>query len=388
MLMQNPMMQQPTNELLFFRVRLLIEEGQSEQAQSELEALHTDDEKHQREKAYFLGWCYVLNKRWDDAIHVLLPFSRQGEEQDEQTERIERERKAHSLLRLGYAAINLNHFEDAERHLRACLKVLRHKHLQGPEFQLLRIQATYSLGVSSYMRGFYAVALEQYEEALRLFLHVDNDEELANIYYGLCDTYRKAGRFVEARQAGEQALQLYIRTANRALEGRIRNQLGHVAFLADNLKAAGTYFTEALAIAASLQSMQMVMLNCAALAKLRAAENHFDEARRYCQLAQEMSRETQNNFLRGHAYLMAGKVAQAEAQQAADEQKQALLEEATKQFEIAHAHFSLTDAYDERTETLTLWAQACEALGRSQESLHLWRSVYQTQARAKGLGED
>lgn len=381
-------MQPSTPDLLLFRIRLLIEEGRSEQAQSELEAMSADDEKHQREKAYFLGWCYVLNKRWDEAMQVLLPFSHHGEEQDEQTERIERERKARSLLRLGYAAINLNHFEDAEQDLRACLKVLRHKQLQGPEFQLLRIQANYSLGMSFCMRGLYAAALQQYEEALRLFLHENNDEELANIYYGLCDIYRKVGRFIEAQQAGEQALQLYMRTNNRSLEGRIRNLLGHIAFQRDDFKGAGDYFTEALAIAASLKSVQMVMVNCEALAKLRAAQCQFDQARRYCQLAQEMSRETQNSFLRGHAYLMAGKVSRAEAQQAEGELQQALLEEATKQFEIAHVHFSLTEAYDERAETLVLWAQACEALGRSHESLHLWRSVYQTQARAKGLAED
>src|SRR5579864_4698981 len=98
--MPDPMMQQPAHDLLFFRIRLLIEEGLSEQAQSELEAMQANDEKHQREKAYFLGWCYVLNKRWDDAMHVLLPFSRHEEEQDEHMERIERERKARSLLRL------------------------------------------------------------------------------------------------------------------------------------------------------------------------------------------------------------------------------------------------------------------------------------------------
>jgi tetratricopeptide (TPR) repeat protein len=386
--MPDPMMQQPTHDQLFFRIRLLLEEGRSEQAQSELEAMQTYDEKQEREKAYFLGWCYVLNKRWDDAMQVLLPFSHYEAEQDEKAERIERERKARSLLRLGYAAINLNHFEDAERHLRACLKVLRHKQLQGPEFQLLRIQANYSLGMSFCMRGLYAAALQQYEEALRLFLYVDNDEELANIYYGLCDIYRKSGRFVEAQQAGEQALQLYIRSNNLSLEGRIRNLLGHIAFQRDDYKGAGDYFTEALAIAASLKSGQMVMVNCEALANLRAAECRFDQARRYCQLAQEMSRETQNSFLRGHAYLMAGKVSRAEAQQAKGELQQTFLEEATKQFEIAHAHFSLTEAYEERAETLVLWAQTCEALGRSQESLHLWRSVYQTQARAKGLAED
>jgi tetratricopeptide (TPR) repeat protein len=383
--MQDPMMQQPTNSLLLFRVRLLLEEGRSEQALTELEAMQPEDEKQQREKDYFLGCCYVLNKRWEDATRVLLPFSRNVEDQDSQSEHIDRERRARSLLRLGAAAINLDHYEDAERHLLACLKVLRNKQLQGPEYQLLRIQANYSLGVSYYMRGFHAAAIQHYEEALRLFLYVDNDEELANIYYGLCDTYRLSGRLEEAQQAGERALQLYERIGNCQLEGRMRNLLGNVAFQRGDLKEAGDYFTEALAIAGSMKHTGMVMINCEALAKLRMTEGNFAGARKYCQIAQEMSSEATGGFLRGQAYLIAGKVALAEARQAEGEHKKELLEEAVRHLEIAHTHFSSTDVYDLITETLTLWAEACEALGRSQESLQLWRSVYQTQSRARGL---
>jgi tetratricopeptide (TPR) repeat protein len=383
--MQNPMMQQPTNNLLLFRVRLLLEEGRSEQALTELEAMQPEDEKQQREKAYFLGWCYVLNKRWEDATRILLPFSGNVEDQDSQSEHLDRERRARSLLRLGIAAINLDHYEDAERHLRACLKVLRNKQLQGPEYQLLRIQAHYSLALTYSMRGFYPAAIEHYEEALRLFLYVDNDEELANIYYGLCDTYRREERFSEAQQAGERALQLYERIKNRPLEGRMRNQLGYIAFLQNHFKEANAYLTEALSIAASQGNVQMVMINCEALAQLRVAEGHFDEARRYCQRALEMSQQSKDSYLRGNAYLSAGKVVLAEAQHAEGEHKRELLEEATEQFKIAHTYFSSTEAYEETTQTLTLWAQTSEALGRSEESIQLWRSAYQTQSKAKGL---
>jgi tetratricopeptide (TPR) repeat protein len=327
----------------------------------------------------------VLHHRWEEAKQGLLPFSHHEEEQDTQGEPVDRERTARSLLHLSSAAMNLYYFEDAERHLRKCLKVLRRKPLQGPQFQLLRIQAHYFLALTYSMRGFYPAAIEHYEEALRLFLYVDNDEELANIYYGLCDTYCKAGRLHEAQLAGERALHLYVRTSNRSLEGRMRNLLGNVAFFQHQFQQANTYLTEALSIAASQDNVQMVMINCETLAQLRVAEGYFEEARRYSQRALEMSQHSENHFLRGKVYQGAGKVVLAEAEHAEGEQRRDLLAEATAHFETAHTFLSSTEAYEEITETLILWAQACEALGRSEASLQLWRLAYQTQSKAKGL---
>jgi len=369
-----------------FRIRLLLEEGHNEQALAILETLQTDDEKQQQEHAYFMGWYYILNKRWNDALRVLLPFSHYQEDTDEHAERIKREWYARCLLYLGYAAINISHFEDAERHLMACLNVLRHKQLQRPDLQLWRIRAHYSLALTYNMRSLFPTALQHYEKALHLFLYEDNDEELANIYYGLCDTYRKMGQLREAQLAGEKALKLYERTSNRSLEGRMRNQLGSVALLQDRFMEAGVYFTEALAIAASMDSFQMVMVNCIALAKLRMAEGQVAEARRYCQRALDMSRHSVNDLLCGITYKEAGQVALGEAQQTEGEQhKQERLEEAMERFEMAYRYLSTTDAYVEKAETFISWAQACEAVGRVQESLRHWRSAYQTLSRAKGL---
>ena len=173
-----------------FRVRLLLEEGQNEQALAVLETLQPEDEKQQQEHAYFMGWYYILTKHWNDALRVLLPISRHQEDTettdtDEHLERINREWQARCLLYLGYAAINIGQFEDAERHLTACLRLLKHKQLQRPELQLWRIRAHYSLALTYNMRGLFPTALEHYEKALHLFLYEDNDEEHANIYHGL-----------------------------------------------------------------------------------------------------------------------------------------------------------------------------------------------------------
>ena len=197
------------------------------------------------------------------------------------------------------------------------------------------------------------------------------------------------GRLHEAQLAGEKALQLYEQTSNRSLEGRMRNQLGNVALLQDRFKEAGVYFTEALAIAASIDNFLMVMINCMALAKLRMAEGQIAEARRYCQRALDMSSHAEDGFLSGITYMVAGQVALGEAQQTEGEQhRQERLEEAMQRFETAHKYLSTTDAYAERAETCISWAKACEAAGRAQESLLHWRSAYQIQSRAKGLACD
>ena len=79
-------------------------------------------------------------------------------------------------------------------------------------------------------------------------------------------------------------------------------------------------------------------------------------------------------------------MALGEAQQTEGEQhKQERLEEAMERFEMAYRYLSTTDAYVEKAETFISWAQACEAVGRVQESLRHWRSAYQTLSRAKGL---
>lgn len=379
------MMQQPNTDTLLFRTRLFLEEGQSEQALAVLETIQTENKQYQREIAYLLGWYYVEHRCWDAAIETLLPVSQYEDEQSEQTGRINQERYARCLLHLGYAAINLDRYEDAARHLHACLKVLRRKQLQRPELQLLRIQASYSLAMTYNMRTLYSAALQHYEEALRLSLFVDNDQELGHIYYGLCDTYRKVGRLTEAQLAGEKALQLYEKNGSVDMESRMYNQLGRIAFLQGQFQESTDLYTKALAIAASLNSTNMVMVNCMALADLRLAEGRVYEAERYSQLAQGISRRSSDHLLCGLTSFIAGKVTLAKAQQAEGEQKREGLEEARRRFEIAYIDLSSTEAYNEIAETLILWAETSESLGQMQESLNLWRAVYEAQSRARGL---
>jgi tetratricopeptide (TPR) repeat protein len=184
------MIQDIGGQMPLFRARLMLEEGQADRALPVLEAFQTEDEKERQEKAYLLGWCYISSKRWDDAVSVLSPLPNYVEGDGGEESRPERVRLAHCLLRLGVAAVNLAQYEDASRHFTRCLKILNDKKMQLP---IARLKARYGLAMTYLMRGQYPAAIQHYELALGLCLHLDDDEERGNIYYGICDAYRRSG---------------------------------------------------------------------------------------------------------------------------------------------------------------------------------------------------
>lgn len=375
------MPENPDNQTLLLRARLLLEEGQKDKALSVLESICPGNEEEQQERAYLLGWCYTLAKRWDDALNVLSTLAKFAEDEGDQEDRHDRERRAYCLFRLGHIAVQFAKYEDASHHYTNCLKVLQDKRIHLP---LVQIKARYGLAMTHSMRGLYGAAIHHYEIALRECLYLDDDNEIGNIYYGLCDTYRRAGNLVEAQLAGEKALQLYIRGANRPMEGQIHNTLGRISFMLGDYRQASDHYTEALALANSYSGPPMVMINCAALADVRLAEGRLDEAKRYCQLAQDLSASVKSEQLRGLTYLIIGKVAQEEARLAEGEKKQRLLEEAIAWYAKAKNELSPTQAYTDVAELYGRWAEVLEALGQFQEAIQCWKSGYEALSSANG----
>src|SRR5207237_1272976 len=156
-------------QLVLYRTRLFLEEGQTEAALSMLETIHPENEKLHNEVAYLLGWCYIQRKQWEKAFGVLTPLLEAAQYTDgEQEGLVDRERLALHLLRLGQVALYLAHFEDASRHLTLCLKVLhdRRVHLPG-----VRIKVRHYLALACCARGLISSCVEHYEEALRLGRH-------------------------------------------------------------------------------------------------------------------------------------------------------------------------------------------------------------------------
>ena len=376
------------DQMPLFRARLMLEEGQADRALPVLDAFQPKDEKECQEKTYLLGWCYVSTRRWDDAMSALSPLPKFVEGDGGEGSRPERVRLAHCLLRLGVAAVNLAQYEDASRHFTKCLKVLNDKKIHLP---IAKLKARYGLAMTYLMRGLYPAAIQHYELALGLCLYLDDDEELGNIYYGICDAYRRSGDLIKAQLACVKALELYERAAPRTIEsqgmeGAAHNMLGLIYTTLGDYRTASDHYTEALAIATSYNGTKMVMVNCTALARVRLIEGRLEEARRYCRRALEISERLQNSelYLRSLTYLTCGKVAQAEAQRDGGERRQSLLEEAVTWFEKATEKLSPTQAYSEVTELYGLWAQALEDLGRYEEAIACWKSGYEALSSANG----
>lgn len=366
---------------MFTRIRFLLSEKERELALALLETITVDDEQQQKEMDYLFGWAYVLHRRWDDAARVL-PIRTMFSESDRDFESLnDRERFVLCLLCLSSTAINASRFEEASLHLARSLKVLQDRRVQLP---MAKIKTKYFLGTTYVMRGLSAAAIQSYEEALRLCLYVDDDQEIADIYNGLCDAYRRAGNLMNAHLAGMEALKRYERISNTHMQGTMHNRIGRILFKLGNFNEASDHYTEALVIATTEGSSTMMMVNCAALADLRLAQDRIDEAKRYCQRAQEFSNRSNNDFLCGLTYLIAGKVAHAEAEHAEQEQKQELLEEAISCYRIAKVKLDNSQAYEDIAELFGRWAEASEELGRSEEAITCWRSAYDVLSSAKG----
>jgi tetratricopeptide (TPR) repeat protein len=377
-------MQKNETQKLLHRARLQLEEGQYEAALDALQGVESEDQKHQKEAAYLLGWCYIQHKRWSEAVKILEPLVQQEEQQEtealaeqerQETETLaERERQALSLLHLGIAAVNLSHYHDASRHFTLCLKVLHDRRVHLPS---VRIRARYSLAMTCLMRGLFDAAIKHYEEALRVARHYNREDELPDIYHGLSDAYCSVGDYVSAYLAAQEALQIYRLREDRPLEARMENKLGHIRLLLGDYRDASDHFTESLAIASSCNRPVIVMSNCADLADLRLAEGRLSEAKRYCQIALKTMEGVENPHMRGKVYAVIGKVVHAEANTVEGPKRRQLLEEAVQWFERAKEQLAQTQAYADMAQVYGTWAQVLEELGRTQEAIECWRAGYE-----------
>ncbi len=330
---------QSDTELLILRSRLLMEEGQHDLALATLEEIQTDDPEQQRQIAYLSAWCHTRLEHWAEALRLLSPLYTPGsiEENWNDANHNERERRAFYLLCLGNAAVNLNRFEEAAQHYTQCLKLLSERRVNLPK---VRIKASYSLGMTCIVSGFFALAIQHYEEALRLCKNDPDHEDLPDIYYGLCDANRQLGKFEVAYKYGVMALDLYEKRGLRTMEGRIHNVLGRICYQLREYHEATDHYMESLSIATLDNSQTMKMVNFTALADLRLAENRLEEAQRYCDRAMEAAKGLDDDIYLGLMYLICGKVTLAESEQVEGEQHERLFGEARRLFEKAKDHLS------------------------------------------------
>jgi tetratricopeptide (TPR) repeat protein len=377
----------PDSERSIYRARLWIEEGQYDLALTTLQHIQTDDPEQERQMAYLSAWCHTRLEHWAEAQHVISQLYTPGniEESWNDAKHNERERRAFYLLCLGNAAINLNRFEEASQHYTQCLKLLSERRVNLPQ---VRIKARYSLGMTCSISGFYAMAIQHYEEALRLCQNNPDQEDLPEIYYGLCDANRLLGKFESAYTFGVKALELYEKRGMRTMEARAQNMLGRICYQIREYDEAADHYLESLSIATLDNNQKMKMVNFTALADLRLAENRQEEAQRYCQRALEVADGMHDNYYLGLMYLTCVKVTLAESEQAEGEQHEILFSNARRLFEKAKEHLSQTQASVLLGEVYGRIAQMLEKSGQSQEAISYWKTAYESLSSPYGRNID
>ncbi len=370
-----------TIELLLNRAHLFITEGQEEEALETLAKIQADDPTQQREIAYLRAWCCTLHQNWDEAAQFLFP-SDSPEEKAATIQSIgqtERRRRAQYLLLLGDIAVNIERYEEATGHYTQCIRLLDERRMNVVS---VRIKARMGLGTSYTQTGFYAVALTHYKDALRLCEDDVMHTNLPDIYYGLCDTHRHLGNFDEAFDFGKRALQLYVDRSQKDLEGRMRNLLGRVCYQMREFHESSYYYTEALTLALSVNSLMMILANLTALADLRREEGLLDEAWRYCQRALEYEGRVQEGRLLGMLYLVCGKVVQAQSENASNQQEANLLvNQAIEWYQKADVTLARTQAKVELAETYGRLAQLLETCGQQDKAIKYWKFAYSAYSR-------
>lgn len=377
----------PDSERSIYRARLWIEEGQYDLALTTLQHIQTDDPEQERQMAYLSAWCHTRLDHWAEAQCLISQLYTPGniEESWNDAKHNERERRAFYLLCLGNAAINLNRFEEASQHYTQCLKLLSERRVNLPQ---VRIKARYSLGMTCSISGFYAMAIQHYEEALRLCQNNPDQEDLPEIYYGLCDANRLLGKFESAYTFGVKALELYEKRGMRTMEARAQNMLGRICYQIRQYDEAADHYLESLSIATLDNNQKMKMVNFTALADLRLAENRQEEAQRYCQRALEVADGMHDNYYLGLMYLTCVKVTLAESEQAEGEQHEILFSNARRLFEKAKEHLSQTQASVLLGEVYGRIAQMLEKSGQSQEAISYWKTAYESLSSPYGRNID
>jgi tetratricopeptide (TPR) repeat protein len=377
----------PDSERSIYRARLWIEEGQYDLALTDLQHIQTDDPEQERQMAYLSAWCHTRLDHWAEAQCLISQLYTPGniEESWNDAKHNERERRAFYLLCLGNAAINLNRFEEASQHYTQCLKLLSERRVNLPQ---VRIKARYSLGMTCSMSGFYAMAIQHYEEALRLCQNNPDQEDLPEIYYGLCDANRLLGKFESAYTFGVKAPELYEKRGMRTMEGRAQNMLGRICYQIREYDEAADHYLESLSIATLDNNQKMKMVNFTALADLRLAENRQEEAQRYCQRALEVADGMHDNYYLGLMYLTCGKVTLAESELAEGEQHEILFSNARRLFEKAKEHLSQTQSSVLLGEVYGRIAQMLEKSGQSLEAISYWKTAYESISSPYGRNID
>jgi len=379
--MQTP----PQTQASLNHVRLLLEEGRGEAARAVIDTIHTDTDAQQRDVSYLLGWYYIVSRQWNDALQtlspLLTPFTLEDSPETLET-LLERERLAVYLLRLGQTAANLAHYQDASQHFTQCLKLLHERRIHLPT---VRIDARYSLAMTYVMRGSYIVAIQHYDDALRLCRHYELNDALPHIYYGLSEAYRCLGNFTKAYEAAHEALHIYQERGDELLQSRVYTLLGRISLLLGDYDATLNYYTKSYTLALSNNRLRMVTISCIALAEVYAEQGDIHTAKEYAQRALEVTTQVDDAYICGMVYTAIGRITFVEARSTQSAERQSLFDEGISWLQKSVTHLQSAQASKDLAQTYTSLATVLEEVARPQEALAYWKLAYAEKEKAKNI---
>ncbi|MCL6597985.1 MAG: helix-turn-helix transcriptional regulator [Alicyclobacillus macrosporangiidus] len=171
-----------------------------------------------------LAECYEALERWDEACDAYEQVVRISLEKDDVPSAV------HACYSLGHLFRKQNRLAMARMYWQRAVELLsRHPGIEMP----LEVKVRANLGRTHYLLGEHPAALTHLETAARLAEARGLSLDLATIRHTMGNVLMETGRHEEARQALEQAMELYART---------RNQRGYNQCLVNlgvNLRLAG-----------------------------------------------------------------------------------------------------------------------------------------------------
>jgi tetratricopeptide (TPR) repeat protein len=381
------MHQKTSVERSIYRIQLWMEEGQYDLALTALQHLKTHNIDQTRLIIYISAWCHRLLEQWTEAQCLLNSLNPPSsiEANWNSSKHNERERRAFCLMCLGNTALGLNRFEESSHHYAQCLKLLNERRVNLPQVRIITLN---SLGLICIMNGFYAMAIKHYEEALNLCKTVPEHHILPEINFGLCDANRLLGRYDTAYIYGVKALELSKQKQMLTMKSRIQHLLGKIHYQRNEYDEAPSHYLESLAIATQEHNQELKLANFTALADLRLAEDHLEEAKCYSQRALELSHVVHNHYYLGQMYMTCGNVTLAESEQTKGEQHDRLFAKARDFLEEAKESLAQTQDSALQGEVNKRIAQMLEQSGQAQEALAYWKTAYESLTKPVGLSLD
>ncbi len=148
--------------------------------------------------------------------------------------------QADEAIRQGLAAYQNNQLLEAIQYWENALSLYK--------TPLKQAQILINLAIAYYEIGQYINALEANQTALNIFIDLEREEEIGQVQSNLGNVYVELGDYDKAAEAYQESLRIARATENSVVEGASIGNLGYLYFLQGDLSTALEAYTQSLPI--------------------------------------------------------------------------------------------------------------------------------------------